>query len=106
MEERYRGLEQISEHLKTCFRDRCPIHNVYVFCEAVARFRVYVFFKEDIDVTICRNSGVTKEIEEVIYKDLELAGRGSRAEVKVEFEFDSNENVTRNFGGDYFLRLR
>lgn len=106
MKERYRGLEQVSEHLKSYFIGRSPIHNVYVFCEGVAKFRVYIFFKADKDVLICKNNGTIQEMTDFIYKELDQAGRGSRNEVKVEFEFDSDENVTANYEGNYFLRLR
>jgi len=43
---------------------------------------------------------------ECVYELLARFGRGKREELLVEFEFDSRENVDRNFEGSYFLRLR
>ena len=40
-----------------------------------------------------------------VYAALERAGRGKRPDISVAFEFDSDENVTANFEGDYFLRF-
>jgi hypothetical protein len=52
-------------------------------------------------------SGVTQEIEDFVYAELERAGRGGKGDIRVAFEFDSDENVNASFEGDYFnCRLR
>jgi hypothetical protein len=52
------------------------------------------------------DSGVTDDIGDFIYAELERVGRGTRGEITVAFEFDSDENVQEHFEGDYLLRLR
>jgi hypothetical protein len=103
--ERWRNLGNVSENVKQHFKRICPLHNVYLFPER-GNFRACVFFNEDKDIEACKRNGVTREIEDYVYGELELAGRGSRPDITVAFEWDSHENVLAHFEGDYFLRLR
>ena len=45
-------------------------------------------------------------MRDFICAKLEEFGRGKRGELNVQFEFDSFENVKKNFEGSYFLRMR
>jgi hypothetical protein len=67
---------------------------------------VGVFFKTDLDLKRSHEIGLCDEMISFIYDKLEVWGRGSRTELTVEFEFDSFENVQKNFEGSYFMRLR
>ncbi len=105
-EERSRNLSLVSARVKQSFKDRCPLHNVYILPQRDVDFRAYVFFRTDRDLKECEAEGITQEIRDAIYSELERVGRGRRNEITVAFEFDSDENVEANFEGDYFLRLR
>ena len=101
-----RNLDRVEKNALTQFSAVCSLHNFYILPQRDVDFRVYVFFKKDEDIETCRARGIDREIIEFVYKELEHAGRGKRGEITVAFEFDSDENVTAKFEGDYFLRLR
>lgn len=104
--ERSRNLDRVSRNVKDHFGEICPLHNFYILPQRDNEFRAYVFFKEDKDIPACESSGVVQDFINFVYAELERAGRGKRGDITVAFEFDSDENVTANFEGDYFLRLR
>jgi hypothetical protein len=104
--ERFRNLDQVRESVLRRFRGRCPLHDFVVLPQGEdVEFRAYVFFKEDKDIETCRANGMTNDLAEAVYEELELAGRGSKEAVAVVFEFDSDENVSRVFRGNYYNRL-
>jgi hypothetical protein len=105
MAERDRNLTQVSANLKRRFMSICPLHNIYVLWQRDVDFRIYVFFKTDKDIEICKGNGIVGQIEDCAYDELERAGRGKRGAITVAFEYDSDENVDRNFDGDYLYRL-
>lgn len=104
--ERSRGLDTACEQVKQRFQARCPLHNVYILPQRDVTFRAYVFYRRDTDIAECERSGVTQEIQDSVYAEIERVGRGHRDKITIDFEFDSDENVSANFEGDYFLRLR
>jgi hypothetical protein len=106
MAERDRNLSQVSANVKRRFANRCPLHNVYVLWQRDVDFRIYVFFQKDKDIDLCKVNGIVGQIEDCAYEELERAGRGKRGAITVAFEYDSDENVDRNFDGDYLYRLR
>ena len=108
MRELDRNMNQVNESARQYFTKICPLHshNLYVLAEAEGKFRVYVFYKNNSDIQVCKDSGVPKKIEDFIFAELEKYGRGTTEHVTVAFEFDSDENVAANYEGDYFLRLR
>ena len=103
--ERSRGLKEVKEKVAEHFKKLCPLHYFFLMPQGDNAFWAGVFFKEDKDIQACEDSGVTQEIIDFTYAELERAGRGKREDIKVAFEFDSDENVTAKFEGDYFLRL-
>lgn len=106
MEERSRKLDKVREKVIKHFEKISPLHDFYLIDQRDVDFRAYVFFKENKDIKSCESSGILQTLMDFVYTELELAGRGKREDITVAFEFDSDENVTANFGGDYFLRLR
>lgn len=106
MAEQDRHLTQVCENVKGRFLSVCPLHNVYLLWQRDVNFRAYVFFQRDADVVDCKANGITTAIETAVYEELERYGRGKRGEIVVAFEYDSDENVDKNYDGDYLLRLR
>jgi hypothetical protein len=106
MAERSKNLDEIRNTIKKVFRNKYPLHEIYILPQRDVDFRAYIFFEKVSDIEKCRKIGVVKEIEDFILNELERLGRGSRDEIKVSFELDSHENVEANFEGEYLLRLR
>jgi len=106
MKERARNLDKVREAVFIRFKAICPLHEFYILDQRDVDFRAYVFFEEEKDIEACESSGISEQIVDCVYAELERAGRGSRADIKVAFEFDSDENVVAHYEGNYFLRLR
>ena len=104
--ERERNLDSVCDRVKERFKPQTPLRNLYILPQRDVNFRAYIFFRKHEDVEICDKNGVSQEIQDFVYAELERAGRGSSDEITVAFEFDSDENVEANFEGDYFLRLQ
>ena len=104
--ERSRNLDDVCDRVREHFEGAAPLHSVYILPQRDVDFRAYVFFRTNADIERCEAAGLSREIRDQVYAELERAGRGRRDEIRVAFEFDSDENVNRNFEGDYLLRLR
>ncbi len=104
--ERSRGLDKVTARVLSRFKNLCPLHEFCIMDQIDVDFRAYVFFEKDEDIRECEDSGVNGQIVDFIYRALEHVGRGKREDITLAVEFDSDENVTANFEGDYFLRLR
>jgi hypothetical protein len=104
--ERASGLDSVCERVIERFGESAPLHRVYILPQRDVDYRAYIFFREDKDVETCTRTGVAKEIQDFTCAELARVARGGRDEISVAFEFDSDENVARNFEGDYLLRLR
>lgn len=108
MRERDRNIGHVNSALRKYFLEVCPdnAHDSHVIAEEDSKFRAYIFYKKDEDVQMCKENGVSSQLRQFVYDELERQGRGSKTSVAVEFEFDSDENVQSSFDGDYFLRMR
>jgi len=104
--ERSKNLDVVNKSVMLQFKDICPLHYFILMPQRNDQFWAGIFFVNDEDIAICEESGVSDQIQRFVYAELERQGRGKREDIKVAFEFDSDENVNRNFDGDYFLRLR
>ncbi len=100
MREESRNLDWVCLSVKKRFETVCSLHNIYILPEGNIHFRAYVIFEEDKHIEEYKRTGIVQDIERVVYEQLELAGRGSRASTIVNFEFDSHENVVANFEAD------
>jgi len=105
MSESFRNLDNVCKSIKRRFKGLCPLDDVYIL-PLTERFKATVFFKETKDIEACKANGIVQELIDFTYAELERVGRGKRTDITVEFEFDSDENVTKEWGGDYFLRMR
>ncbi len=70
------------------------------------QFGASIFFRTEADIAENEADGTSQAMREFIYEKLEEFGRGKRQELDVQFDFDSFENVQKNFEGSYFLRMR
>lgn len=103
--ERSLNLDVVRNSLMEKFSPLCNLDNIYVIPEGDFQFRVAVFFSSDKDVIACMDSGLCQSIQDHAFDEVERVGRGIRDEVTIAFEFDSDENVQKNYKGDYWFRL-
>ena len=102
---RERGLDKVRNRILDRFRG--TVHNIYVYYSFPREsFGAVIFYPLDCDIQRAHNSGLSDQIKDAVFEALEDFGRGRRDEIKVIFEFDSDENIVRNFGGDYTERFR
>jgi hypothetical protein len=104
--ERSRNMDAVNESVLHEFIGRTRLHYFIIIPQIKNEFLALIFYKNESDIEICRNNGITSNIESFVYAELDRHGRGNKSEIRVVFEVDSDEAVNRNFGGDYFLRLR
>jgi hypothetical protein len=114
------GLKRASDLMKQRMRNLGELHSEFVSifskdslfdfmepsCSKSGRFYFIIFFKTDGDIPKAKDSGLQLEMENCLYDLLEKYDRGNRNEITVSFEYDSLENVQKNYEGSYFLRLR
>jgi hypothetical protein len=106
MKERMRHLSDIIALFKSRFGTSAPLQHVEILPGRDNQFGVVVFFKTDADIAECEANGTSQAMRDFVYEQLEAFGKGKREELDVQFEFDSHENVQKNFEGSYFLRMR
>ena len=106
MEEKARNLDAVRDNVLKRFRKLHPLYDFFILDQRDVDFRAYVFARRDEDLQCMRRRGVDQDIIAFVYEELERAGRGGRNEIDVAFEFDSDDRVKADFGGNYFLRLR
>jgi len=106
MEQQFVNLDAVKNNVLERFKCKCPLYDFRILPQGDDGFRAYVFFETDLDVEECNTNGIVDELQAFVIKELERAGRWTKDETIVAFEIDSDENVTANYEGDYFLRLR
>jgi hypothetical protein len=106
MEQRSRGLDVVRERVLRDVNRIHPLHDFRILDQRDVDFRAYVFFKTDKDIQDCMHNDSLGQIKRLVYRELQAAGRGKEGEIVVAFEIDSDENVRKNYEGNYFLRLR
>jgi len=52
-------------------------------------FEAYIFFKKVNNVPACEENGVSSQLQQFVYNELERQGRGNKDCAVVSFEFDS-----------------
>lgn len=104
--EQNKHLDVVTALFNERFAHRTPLDHFAVFGVGDHRFGAAIFFRRHDDIAEAESKRLDQEMMEYVYELLTKVGRGQRDELDVEFEFDSRENVDRNFGGSYFLRLR
>ena len=104
--DRNRGLSDVSSRILRRFGGN-DVHQVFMFYSPrIDSFGAFVFYRTNKQVAEAEESGLSSQIRQAVIEELGRAGRGDRDTLKVEFEFDSHENVEANYEGDYYLRLR
>lgn len=106
MEECDRGLSEVRSSILKKFYEE-GLHEVFILYSPVNNlFVVHLFYDRADQVEAAEESGLASRIKSSIVEQLERHRREQKGSIKVEFDFDSHENVVNNFEGNYFLRLR
>lgn len=100
------GLSEVREKILAQFKTKGLHELMILYSRKTDALGVYVFYESDNQISEADESGLAKDIESLVFEELERVGRGSKEGIKVSFEFDSHENVIRNYEGDYYNRLR
>lgn len=100
------GLSEVREKVLAQFKGKGVHEFMVLYSRKTDSLGAYVFYDVDSQIGEAVETGLAKKIEEAVYEGLENVGRGTREDIKVNFEFDSHENVVRNYEGDYYNRLR
>jgi hypothetical protein len=94
--------DQISDAILKKFHG--SLHAFFILDQQDVDFRAYVFVPTESDLAASATSGVRDEIVSSVYEELDRVGLGTRADVTVAFEFDSDERVKAEYG-NYYNRL-
>lgn len=103
---RARGLSQVRDRIKNRFRDNEALYEFFIMDSSEVSFYAYIFYRRNRQIEEARVSGLESEIVNAVWEEMEGVGRGDRGMIDIQFEFDSDENVEKNYEGEYYLRLR
>lgn len=67
---------------------------------------LWVFYPKNKDLEKYNKNGTSEKIRQCYVKSLEAHNFPFSEFPRVGFEFDSDENVRKNYAGNYFYRLR
>lgn len=105
LKRRSRGLSEVREKILAKFQRAGELHEFFILDSSDMSFRAYIFYRWDRQIAEADNSGLAARIKNAIFDALEEVGRGRRDAIHVDFEFDSHENVERNYESNYYNRL-
>ena len=86
-----------------------PIHRyefVAVFESWSDSHSLWIFYPTNKDLEKLNKNGTSEKIKQCYQQALEARNFPFSEFPKAGFEFDSDENVRRNYAGNYFYRLR
>ena len=109
-EKNHQGLSEVVEKIRSRFVE---IHEFWLNPEHHwrepdpddVRFFASVFFHLDQQLEEASESGLEVRIRNAIIDEMENVGRGDRNSLEISFNFDSYENVVREYGS-YWNLLR
>jgi hypothetical protein len=99
-------LSEVCDAILGRFKPSGEVYEFFLLDSSEHWFGAYVFYRWDRQIEEAEKSGLASRIKEVVYEEMVKVGRGPREAIRIDFEFDSHENVERDYEGDYFLRLR
>ena len=67
---------------------------------------VYIFYKKNKQLAESQTNGIVERTKDEIKNILEKLGYFNEFDDTIKFEFDTHENVKKNYKGNYFYRLR
>nr|VFK06722.1 MAG: hypothetical protein BECKLPF1236B_GA0070989_100216 [Candidatus Kentron sp. LPFa] len=105
MRERDQGLSEVRTKILERFQGE-GLHEAFIlYSPANVLFVAYLFYLCNDQIKKADESGLASRIKQAVIEELGCVGRGNRDTIKIDFEFDSHENVEANFEGNYYNRL-
>ena len=102
---RHRGLKKVAQKILDRFQSRGEIRGFFLFYCSENSFLATVIYNFDQQIKESEESGLDARIRKAVFEEMENVGRGDRSSIEIEFEFDSHENVKKNYG-NYYNRFR
>lgn len=92
--------------LKWSKENEAQIFTVHFVPIGFSPLEVYIFYENDSDIVLNEKSGITENVKRVFLETISNLDYTKIFDNNIIFIFDSNENVIKNYQGNYFLRLR
>lgn len=101
-----RGLSEVRDDILSRYKAKGLHEFLILYSPSTCTFGAYVFYRWARQIKELEEAGLSAEIRESVLNALTAVGRGNRDLLRVDFEFDSHENIEQNYEGDYYARLR
>jgi len=99
------GLSQVRDEILAQFGNK-GLHEFFIFYSLKSsEFGAYVFYCKNHDIEDAKKSGLSEDIKFSVLNELKKIRLFSMDTIKINFEFDSNENVEKNYIANYYNRL-
>lgn len=105
MREDDRGLDDACDNVLERFNIEGLHEIIIIYSANTNSFGSYVFYRWNREIKKAEKSGLSDQIKKAVFEELEKVGRGNKDNLNIVFEFDSHENVEKNFDGNYYERL-
>lgn len=104
IQEDHRGLEEVAASVVEHFWAEGLVSVQASFCHQRQRFDFIVFLETDALVLTVEQTGLAGRVRAFTEAELERVGRGTRrhGRLKIHLTYDSEENVQRYHGGNFF----
>jgi len=97
----------VNEKIKNWSKDKCPIYKIYgIPAGDKVPLQIFIFYKKDKDLQTNIASGLVEQTKTAFIRILDEVGYFKKHPHDVTFEFDSHQNIKKNYKGSYFFRLR
>ncbi|MBN2266883.1 MAG: hypothetical protein JW725_00885 [Candidatus Babeliaceae bacterium] len=99
------GLDKVEKKVYRRYSSETPLHRIFLLPQNHCNLGIYIFYHTEEDVKICYETGISDKILDAIHEELEKINRGPTSNVSFTHVFGSDEDVQKNFKGNYYLRL-
>ena len=86
-------------------KNNCRIYRIHCIPHSGISVDTYIFYKTDKELNIYKESNIIDLTKEAVMNILTEIGYVEEFNDNVIFTFDSDENVQKNYQGNYGLRL-
>ena len=102
----WKNLKEAEKRVFNRLVGRPPIHEIHFVPHGGTLLEIYIFYPTDKDAIENEGTVLTEHVKNIFNEALSSVERGEVVGEDVRYEFDSHDNVLKNYQGNYFLRLR
>jgi|GEM_PF-6314160 len=106
MRESWRGVEAAKAIVEARFREVPELHSMYLLPGDARSYQLAIFLNRNKDLGPAKESGLIRQMVETVCEALSQTRQEAIHIDAIQVELDSNENVNKQFGGNYFNRMR